>query len=80
MADQYVELLAETVTEAHAAAWESAPAGHRLGVYLDFLVRIGPDVGREDDPEERPVVVAECPGRGGRKALLDELACWPSRE
>ena len=51
-----------------------AESGETLGVYADGSIVIGQDVGREIDPEDRPIATAECPGWGNLDGYVYEEA------
>lgn len=71
---QLLSMIAEEITPDHVAAWEAGQAGSRFGFYIDFSIRVGPEVGHEEDSEEKPFVIAECPGEGGKEGLIKRLA------
>jgi hypothetical protein len=53
-----------TITTEVVKSYLLADFGYTLGVYPDGKVVIGQDVGREIDPDDRPITTVECPGIG----------------
>lgn len=45
------------ITPESTEQFNSAQPGEKLGLYSDSSVRVGADVGIEEDPEERPVAI-----------------------
>lgn len=64
MSSQLAETLMGFVSLDDLADYLTADYGSYLGIYPDGGVSVGNDVGREIDPEERPLVRVPCPGLG----------------
>ncbi len=58
------DMIHDNVTDHTLGDYLTAPSGWKLGVYAGGTVSIGPDVGEEIDPDERPIYLATCPGIG----------------
>jgi hypothetical protein len=58
------DIIRESVGPDELARYLTAPSGWTLGVYADGSVHVGDSIGREIDPDERPIATARCPGIG----------------
>jgi len=58
------DFIEKAITTKITKSYLLADFGNTLGVYPDGKVVIGQDVGREIDPDDRPIATVECPGIG----------------
>jgi len=58
------DFIEKAITTKITKSYLLADFGNTLGVYTDGKVVIGQDVGREIDPDDRPIATVECPGIG----------------
>jgi len=58
------DFIEKAITTKITKSYLIADFGNTLGVYTDGKVVIGQDVGREIDPDDRPIATVECPGIG----------------
>jgi len=57
-------IIKKAITTDVVASYLLAEFGEILGIYPDGSVSIGQDIGREIDPDERPLASVACPGIG----------------
>ncbi len=58
-----VHKLIETVVTTKAlAAYLTAESDERFGIYADCTFAVGKDIGKEIEPNERPIACIKCPG------------------
>jgi len=58
------DFIEKAITTKITKSYLLADFGNTLGIYPDGKVVIGQDVGREIDPDDRPIATVECPGIG----------------
>jgi len=56
------DFIEKAITTKITKSYLLADFGNTLGVYTDGKVVIGQDVGREIDPDDRPIATVKCPG------------------